>query len=167
MRPAYVRYFGEARGFTLIELLISVTIIILLSGTSLVAFVNYREVRSVSDEANAVAERLRTIQIKATAVEVPVECVNGVTNYKVTYGGTSLSVVATCPGVVDTAIGNLTLSLAGSVFQNSGTIIFDSRSVSALAIPADICLGGSGNIYKITVNQAANVSRPAKVAVCP
>ncbi len=168
MRPAYVRYFGEARGFTLIELMVTMTIIILLSGASLVTFVNYRDVRSTSDEAAAVAERLRTVQIKATAVEIPPPpsgCVT-VSNYVVTYGGSNLSVTATCPGVGSVGISSLSLTLENSVFQNSGTITFDSRTVSALAIPSTISICGNKKSFTITVSGSANVSKPVAAGSC-
>lgn len=152
------------KGFTLIELLITSTIIILFSGSSLVAFLNYQDIRSTNDAADTIVERLRTIQIKATATEVPLECVNGVSNYKVTYGGTSLSVVATCPGVADTAIGNLALSLTGSVFQNSGMITFDSRTISATEVTLRVC--GNKKLFTIFVSGSANVSKPVAAGSC-
>lgn len=145
------------RGFTLIELLITSTIIILFSGASLVAFVNYRDVRSTSDAAETVAERLRTVQIKATATEIPVVC-STVSNYIVVYGGSNLTVTATCPGVGSVGITSLSLTLANSVFQNSGTITFDSRTVSATAAQVDIC--GNKKLFTITVSGSANVGKP-------
>lgn len=153
------------RGFTLIELLITTTIVILLSGASLVTFFNFQKTSAVNSDANNVAERLRTIQTKATAVEIPAACVNGVTSYVANYSGTSLSVTATCPGVGDVAVASLTLTLVNSSFQSAGSVTFRSRLISAG--DATICLTGSGNLFKITVNRAANVSKPTKVAVCP
>lgn len=154
------------RGFTLIELLITTTIIILFSGASLVAFVNYRDVRSTSDAAETVAERLRTVQIKATATEIPEGC-DTVSNYIVTYDGSGLSVVASClnAGIPEyVGIANLSLTLVNSVFQNPGTVTFDSRTVSATAAQVDIC--GNKKLFRITVSGSANVGKPVAFGSC-
>jgi prepilin-type N-terminal cleavage/methylation domain-containing protein len=169
MKPAYVGYFGEAMGFTLIELMVTMTIIILFSGSALAAFLNYQDFRSTNDAANTVAERLRTIQIKATATEIPPPpsgCVT-VSNYVVTYSGSSLSVAATCPDVTDPVeISSLSLTLVDSIFQNPGTITFDSRTVSATPKEVDIC--GNKKLFTITVSGSANVSKPVNdPAGCP
>lgn len=153
------------RGFTLIELLITTTIVILLSGASLVTFFNFQKTSEVNSDANNVAERLRTIQTKATAVEIPAACVNGVTSYVANFSGPNLSVTATCPGVGDVVVASLALTLVNSSFLSAGSVTFRSRSVNAS--DTTICLTGSGNLFKVTVNQAANVSKPTKVAVCP
>ncbi|MBI2326420.1 type II secretion system protein [Candidatus Collierbacteria bacterium] len=165
MKPAYVGYFGEVRGFTLIELLITSTIIILFSGSALAAFLNYQDFRTTNDAANSVAERLRTIQIKATAVEIPAGCAT-VSNYVVSYSGANLTVTATCPGIGSVEVPSLSLSLVNSVFQNSGTITFDSRTVSATAGQVDIC--GNKKLFRITVSGSANVGKPVNdPAGCP
>lgn len=165
MKPAHVRHFGEAMGFTLIELMVTMTIIIVFSGASLVTFVNYRDIRSTRDEAEAVAERLRTIQIKATATEIPPGCVS-VSNYIVTYSGAGLSAAASCPGVGSVGIPSLSLALVSSLFQNSGTITFDSRTVSALAIPSTINICGNKKLFTITVSGSANVGKPVAAGSC-
>lgn len=157
------------RGFTLIELMVTMTIIIVLSGASLVTFVNYRDVRSTRDTAETVAERLRTVQIKATATEIPTGC-DTVSNYIVSYGGSGLSVVASCldaSGLPESVgIPSLSLTLASSVFQNSGTITFDSRTVSALAIPSTINICGNKKLFTITVSGSANVGKPVADGSC-
>lgn len=152
------------RGYTLIELLVVAGIVILLSGVGVVAFSSYRERRVVQIDAVAVAERLRSVQTKATAIEVPTVCTS-VTNYVVTYSGSGLTVAATCPGVGSVAIGNLSLTMANSTFSQAGSVTFNSRSVSAS--PATLCVTRSGVTYKIEVNEAANVSRPVYSATCP
>lgn len=156
------------RGFTLIELMVTMTIIIVLSGASLVTFVNYRDVRSTRDTAETVAERLRTVQIKATATEIPTEC-DTVSNYIVTYDGSGLSVVASClnAGIPEyVGIANLSLTLVNSVFQNPGTVTFDSRTVSALAIPSTINICGNKKLFTITISNSANVGKPVAAGPC-
>ena len=149
-------------GFTLIELLVAMTIVILLSGTALATFLNYQQRRQAQEDAANVADRLRTVQIKATAVEIPAGC-SSVTNYTVTFEATGLAVAATCPGVGSVAVAGLALTLTNSVFQSSPfTITFDSRTVSASPRTINIC--GNSNLYQVTVNEAANVSRPVFVA---
>ncbi|MFZ2202419.1 MAG: prepilin-type N-terminal cleavage/methylation domain-containing protein, partial [Microgenomates group bacterium] len=151
-------------GFTLIELLVVMTIIIILSGTALATFLNYQQKRQVQDDASSVAERLRTVQIKATAVEIPAGCTS-VTNYVVTFDATSLAVAATCPGVGPVAIPELALTLGASVFQSSPfTITFDSRTVSASPRTINIC--GNSILYQVVVNEAANVGRPVSGGSC-
>lgn len=163
MKPASIRNYGEATGFTLIELLITSTIIIVLSGASVATFLNYRDRSSANTDASNVAERLRTIQTKATAVEIPVGCTT-VTNYVVTYSGSGLSVTATCPGVGSVAVGSLALSLTIGVFQSAGSVTFDSRTISATAATINIC--GSKFLFTVTVNKAANVSKPVYAGGC-
>ncbi len=161
------------KGFTLIELMVTITIIIVLSGASLATFVNYRDVRSTRDEAETVAERLRTIQIKATATEIPTGCTT-VSNYVVSYGGFAqtlkniLTVQATCPGVGLVDIPSLSLTLTNSVFQNVVTrsVTFDSRTVSALAIPSTINICGNKKLFTITVSGSANVGKPVAAGSC-
>ena len=151
-------------GFTLIELLVVMTIIIILSGTALATFLNYQQKRQVQDDASAVAGRLRTVQIKATAVEIPAGC-DGVTNYVVTFAAANLTVAATCPGVGSVAVSGLTLMLTNSVFQSSPfTITFDSRTVSASPATINIC--GNNILYRVEVSASANVGRPVFVGSC-
>ena len=149
-------------GFTLIELLVTMTIVILLSGTALATFLNYQEKRQAQEDAANVADRLRTVQIKATAVEIPAGCTT-VSNYVVTLDGVDLTATATCPGVGSVALPELDLTLVNSIFDNGPlTITFDSRTVSASPVTVDVC--GNSNRYQVTVNEAANVSRPVFVA---
>lgn len=163
MRPAYVRHFGEARGFTLIELLVTVTIILLFSGMSVVTFLDYRDRSAANNDAEAVAERLRTIQTKATAVEIPVDCTT-VTNYVASYSGSNLTVTATCPGVGSVAVPSLSLTLVNSLFGNSGTITFDSRTVAATGAAVNVC--GNKKLFTITVGNSANVGKPVFGGSC-
>ena len=151
------------KGFTLVEILVSIAIIVLTSGGSLIAFLNYRDRRTAQDDANAVVERLRTVQVKASAVEGPSAC-SSVANYQATLVNNQLTVVANCPGVGLVNLPDLVLTLANSSFVGSKTINFDSRTVSSNGGTVDIC--GNKNLYRVTVNQAANVSRPVYVGGC-
>lgn len=150
-------------GFTLIELLVTVTIVLLFSGVSVVTFLDYRDRNAANNDASAVAERLRTIQIKATAVEIPAGCTT-VSNYVVNYSGANLTVTATCPGLGSVAISSLSLSLVNSLFGNSGTITFDSRTVVATGAVINIC--GNKKLFTVTVGNSANVSKPVFGGSC-
>ncbi len=153
-------------GFTLIELLVTATIIVVLSGASVATYLDYRDRNAVSNDASAVAERLRTVQIKATATEVPAPCVNGVTSYVVSYGVTSLTVTATCPGIGNQAVGSLALTLTSSVFRAAGSVTFDSRSVSASPTPLTINICGNKKLYLVVVSTSGNVGKPVYGGSC-
>lgn len=150
-------------GFTLIELLVTATIIIILSGASLATYLDYRDRSATNNDASSVAERLRTAQVKAVAVEIPSGCTT-VSSYVVSYGGTDVTVTATCPGVGSVAIPDLSLTLSNSVFQSSGNVTFDSRTVAATGATIDIC--GSGKLFTVTVSGSANVSKPVFAGSC-
>ncbi len=153
----------QTRGFTLIELMVSVTIMILLTGASLVAFLNYLERSQAQGDASAVANRLRTVQIKATAVEVPTGCAS-VTSYVVSLANSNLTVAAECPGVGSVALTDLSLELSNSSFSSSDTITFSSRNASANPVTIGIC--GNGHLFEVAVGAGANVSRPVYVGSC-
>lgn len=153
----------QIAGFTLIELIITMSVIVLLAGSGMAAFLNYQARRQAQDDATAVADRLRTIQTKATAVVVPGGCTS-VTSYTVTLSGTGLTVAATCPGVGAVEIPDLALSLTKSVFQSPKTIVFDSRTITASRVTVGIC--GNNSLWTVEVNEAANIGRPVAAGSC-
>jgi len=148
------------KGFTLIELVITTTIILLLSGSSLAAFLNYRDRRVINDDAALVANRLRSVEVKATAVEVPAGCAGKtVNNYTVSYTSNTgtLTVAVNCTGST-VQVPELSLSLTNSKFRTTGTVIFDSRTVSATPATLDMCSGNDS--FSVSVNASANVTKP-------
>lgn len=151
------------KGFTLIELLITTTIVIVLSGASVATFLDYRDRNAANNDANAVAERLRTVQVKATATEIPSGCTT-VSDYVVSYNGANLTVTVTCPGVGSVAVPSLDLTLASSVFQSAGSVIFNSRTVSASGAAINIC--GNRKLFAVTVGSSGNVSKPVFGGSC-
>lgn len=161
MKPSYAEGYGRAGGFTLIELLITVTIVLLLSGASVAAFLDYRDRSSTNSDANSVAERLRTVQIKASATEIPTGCTT-VTNYVVSYsaGSSDLTVTATC-AEGSTNISSLGLTLVSAVFVTGGSVIFDSRTVSSSGATISVC--GYNKLFTITVSPSGNVGKPVFV----
>jgi|CXWL01.1.fsa_nt_gi prepilin-type N-terminal cleavage/methylation domain-containing protein len=150
-------------GFTLIEILVSISIIVLISGASLAAFINYLERSQAQSDAQAVANRLRTVQIKATAVEVPAGCTS-VSSYAVNMVNSSLTVAADCPGVGSVALADLSLALGNSSFSSNTTVTFSSRSVSAS--PATIGVCGNNHLFEVIVSEGANVGRPVYAGGC-
>lgn len=106
---------------------------------------------------------MRTVQIKATAVEIPSGCTN-VANYVVSLANANLTVTADCPGVGSVALPDLSLVLANSNFSSSTTITFSSRSVSAS--PATIGVCGNNHLFQLTVSAGANVGRPVYAGGC-
>lgn len=148
------------KGFTLIELMVVTAIISVISVGSIVAITRFNERRRVQTDALALAEHLRKIQVKASAVDVPVGC-TGIKNYTVSMSGTSLTVVANCtppPGSAQVALSDLNFQLANSTFSSAKTTVFDSRTVAATVTDIDIC--GSTYKYRVSVSALGNISQP-------
>lgn len=156
-------HISQTGGFTLIELLVSISIIVLISGASLAAFINYLERSQAQNDAQAVANRLRTVQIKATAVEVPTGCAS-VSSYAANMINSSLTVTADCPGVGTVTLTDLSLTLVNSSFSSSTTVTFYSRSVSASPVTIGVC--GNKHLFEVTVSAGANVGRPVYAGGC-
>lgn len=154
---------SQTNGFTLIEILVSTSIIVLISGASLAAFISYLGRSQAQSDASAVANRLRTVQTKATAVEIPTGCTS-VTSYTVSLANSNLTVVANCPGAGSVALANLSLTLAKSSFSSNTSVTFYSRNVSASPLTVGVC--GNNHLFEVTVNEGANVGRPVYIGGC-
>ncbi|MBI1871809.1 hypothetical protein HYS10_00110 [Candidatus Collierbacteria bacterium] len=135
-----------------------VTAIISVIGVgSIVAITRFSERREAQTDALALAEHLRKIQVKASAVDVPTGC-TGITNYTVSMSGASLTVNISCTVGSVTDAADLRFSLQNSVFSSAKTIVFDSRTVAATITDIDIC--GNTYKYRVSVSALGNISQP-------
>jgi prepilin-type N-terminal cleavage/methylation domain-containing protein len=151
------------KGYTLIEIIIVITILTIMMGGALASFANFRDKNTAQSEALVVADRLRKIQAKASAVELPEGCTGSV-NFQVTMTGSDLTVKANCSGATVIDIEGLGLSLTTSTYLSSYDLIFDSRSGNATPLDIDIC--ARNHQYRININQVAFVSRPVYIGTC-
>ncbi len=68
------------RGYTLIELLVTITIVVLLSGTSIAAYLSYNENRLLDSDARNLNSLLNKVRSKARFLEYPSGC-TGLVNF--------------------------------------------------------------------------------------
>lgn len=68
------------RGYTLIELLVTITIVVLLSGTSIAAYLSYNENRLLDTDARNLNSLLNKVRSKARFLEYPSGC-TGLVNF--------------------------------------------------------------------------------------
>ncbi len=68
------------KGYTLIELLVTITIVVLLSGTSLAAYLSYNENRLLDSDARNLNSMLGKVRSKAKFLEYPAGC-TGLLNF--------------------------------------------------------------------------------------
>lgn len=68
------------RGYTLIELLVTISIVVLLSGTSIAAYLSYNENRLLDTDARNLNSLLNKVRSKARFLEYPSGC-TGLVNF--------------------------------------------------------------------------------------
>ncbi len=68
------------KGYTLIELLVTITIVVLLSGTSIAAYLSYNENRMLDTDARSLNSLLEKVRAKARFLEYPSGC-TGLLNF--------------------------------------------------------------------------------------
>lgn len=69
------------KGFTLIELLITITIVVLLTGTAISAYVTFNENRQLDIDARSLLTSVNRVRSKAVFLEYPADC-TGLTSYR-------------------------------------------------------------------------------------
>ena len=152
------------RGFTLIELLVVVGIIILLMGSSILALSNYTDRRKALSDARLVVDHLRAVRIKATAVEVPAVCINGVANYTVTFSGPTIMTTANCSGG-GSEVGPAVV-LGNSSFKVLPTLVFVVGD-GGIGNVQTVSICGNGFGYSVDVAAGGMVAQPrSDDAVC-
>lgn len=143
------------RGLTLIELLVVAGIMILLMGSAILALTNYTDRRKVLSDARLVADHLRAVRVRVTAVEVPKTCIDngvGVANYTVTFSGQTIMTTANCSG---SGGESETVVLGNSSFKVLRTLVFRAGSGDiGTAVVVSVC--GNGNGFGYSVEVAAN-----------
>ncbi len=82
MVPIKWRVHRKMRGYTLIELLVTITIVVLVTGTSMSAYLTFNENKRLDVDARNLNTLLNKIRSKAVFLEYPDGC-TGLTNFAV------------------------------------------------------------------------------------
>ena len=163
MIPLRQDYVRDKLGFTLIEIVVVVGILSLLMGGALASFANFRDKNTSLSEALIVADRIRKVQARASAVELPNGCIGSI-NFQVLMSGSDMSVRANCSGGIVIEIPELALALGSSTYSSNYDLTIDSRTGNTTSVDIDIC--GRNHLFRISVNQIAFVSRPVYMGTC-
>lgn len=147
-------------GFTLVEIVIVISILIMIMGGSMSALSAFKERRTAQADAQLVAEKLRSVQVRASAVEVPSGCTT-VQNYTVTMNGSGLSVVVNCAVGGPFTVSEMATTLQGSRFNSPVSIVFSSPLGTTSVQNVDVC--SSPTLYRVSVSGSGNVSVPTLV----
>ncbi len=165
-------------GFTLIELMVVVSISIILMGSAMAGFINFRARQQVLADAKDVQQLIRSAQVKARLQDVPDVVAATPTychsdssrlqGYRVKFSSaTALSLVPLCGGTLATAteqtasstltVANSTLSIASVSLPQNFSFYTLQRGTN---IPSDrvVTLTGSGYKYCFTVGVGGSVS---------
>ncbi|OGD84009.1 hypothetical protein A2572_00575 [Candidatus Collierbacteria bacterium RIFOXYD1_FULL_40_9] len=68
------------KGFTLIELLITITIVVLVTGTAIAAYITFNESRQLDIDTRSVLSLLNKVRSRAIFLEYPADC-TGLTSF--------------------------------------------------------------------------------------
>lgn len=79
----------KQRGFTLIELMVTVTIVVLVTGISISAYLTFSESRQTEIDAKSFLSAVRKVRFKAIFLEYPDDCTNLSSYFFETVSGTS------------------------------------------------------------------------------
>lgn len=125
------------QGFTLIELIVTITIIVILSGSAIAGYYNFSQRQAAMNDARNLATELKKVQSLAKNLVYPGDC-GGLKNYKMTPVCTgvdcrSVKIVATCASGGD-ANGEIVVKESEEVLQKAsfpasiGTFTFSAGS---------------------------------------
>lgn len=145
------------RGFTLVEVVITISILLLIMGGSMSALGAFKERRGAQADALKVAEKLRSAQVRASAVEVPSGC-TGVRSYTVNMSGANLTVLVSCTSGGPITLTEMATRLENSVFTPVSSVVFNSPTGTANQTTIGVC--SSPTLYEVTVSGSGNVSLP-------
>lgn len=148
------------RGFTLIELMVTVTIIVLVTGASMAAYLTFNENRQLDNDARAFNTLISKIRSKATFLEYPDGC-TGLNNFvlqiedntqgiknKVTY-------YASCVSGNSENISEEILS--GSEFTANFSIVFEPSTGNIQ----------TGESVEVTIQSLKGTSRTKTITIDP
>lgn len=148
-------------GFTFVELIVVVAIIVLMSGSGLVAFLDLRDRRAILSDAKLVEQTLRSAQRLALAGNKPIACGNNaLTGYQVRVGTTAVYTKGVCVGGAATETEVL---MASSVLDaEPDTVVFGVLHGGATATTIDICELNGDYHYQIIVTAGGVIEQPMK-----
>lgn len=142
------------QGFTLIEMIISITIMMLLLGVTIVGYTSYNDKQKVKQAASALKSDLRMAHTNATSGKKPLSCASQETfvGYEIVFMSSSYSMTPRCSdsGLINSEKNTITLPL-GVLFNpipSSFTYYSFTRGVSTP--PGEIVL--TDGTYSVTLS---------------
>ena len=147
-------------GFTLIELILVMAIMILLSGSGIVAAVRFRERQALQNDAREVVTLLRAYQTKARGVELPPGC-NGLNYYSLALSATQAAITAVC------ASGNVAVKtievLKDSTFSGATTVRFQVNTGTVVGGNINVDLTRGTQEMRISISESGGVGKPEEI----
>lgn len=152
------KYKASQLGFTLIELLVTITIMMLMLGGGLVAYVNFNEKQTVVSSVKTVQTALRSAQIKAKNGEKPPGC--GILDaYQIYIGANTNEILIRpiCDGTVQPTY--------DSVFFTDGVAASSTVDMrfkiltSGVDGAGEITLARNDYVYTFSVTQTGEISQ--------
>ena len=153
-----MQYFRRVySGFTLIELMITVTLLLVISGGSLSAYLSFNKSQTMESDAREVVAEINKVRSLAANLIYPTGCVS-LSGYSIKSdaAATGLIVTAVCASgdVVTTAPGLLKSSLFAAPF-----------TVDVLVFAAGSGYLASGTNYVITIKNSDDADTTKKITV--
>lgn len=147
------------RGFTLIELVVTVAIMAILSGMSVVGYNKFNESQTVNQAANNLASDLRLAQQNALSGNKPTGCSGDLHGWKVVIASPSYRLWAIC----DADVGDKTVTITPLTLTATGgnDVIFAALTGAesgTTSITINGNLGGTAYSKTITVTTAGAIS---------
>lgn len=155
-----MRQHSPSAGFTLIELLISVTIMALMVGGGVAAFITFNQRQGVQAAGQELKTYLRTAQQKASASDKPASCTGRLEGYRLSLlaGSSTVTLAAVCSDGVHLTN---TYTLSNQVINTSGQVTsvdFFSLHGGTNANPTqNFAVGREGVVYDLIVSKGGEV----------
>lgn len=150
-------------GFTLLEIVVVIGILSVMVGTGIVALVPFRERREVLSDTRSMAVLLKQIQVKASAVEIPIECdASGVSEFELQFAGSDVDLLIWPPsgGIPCKETLKILKLSRGAEFVVPGVLVFTTPFGSTSVSTISIC--NYGVQYDLEINENGSVSEPLK-----
>lgn len=152
----------KTHGFTLLEIVVVIGILSVMTGVGIVALVPFRERREVLSDSRSMAVLLKQIQVKASAVEIPLECdASGVSGFELQFAGSDVDLLLKTPnGFTCKENLNILRLSRGAEFVSPGALVFTTPFGSTSVSTISIC--NYGVQYDLEINENGSVSEPLK-----